>query len=533
MLCGPAWLTDGSVIPDPRGFGERAVEFLQFLKHPKSREEDRSLIWDPWQLRIIRKIYGPCRDDGQRLCRIAYIQVGRGNRKTSLGGALALLHTFGPERVPSGQVISAAADRKQARIAFEEAGGIIATTPRLSAAAQIQDFKNRIVHPKSRATYEAISCDAATNYGRSPVFALVDELWAHKKIDLWHAIRTGLTKVAGSLLVITTTAGRGVHSPDFPIYEYAKKVAAGEIDDPSFLPIIFEAPRDCDWQDEKIWAAVNPGLLHGYPDLDGLRQLAREAKERPSDREAFQQFHLGIRQEHSVSPFVDMDVYDEGGAAFDLHELERRQCWLAVDLSSNNDLTVVVACWRDGEDGYLVWPFFFCPKENLQPRADRDGVPYPAWAADEFITPTPGNVVDFRAVEDCIRDLCSRFDVQEIAFDPHLARNTMNNLLEDGYPAVEMRQGWISMAPAVKELERAIIGRKFRHGGHPVLRWNFENIAVETDKAGNKSFHKGKSRDRIDGAVASAMAVARAAAGDSSGSVYSNVEERPAGLLFV
>ena len=100
--------------------------------------------------------------------------------------------------------------------------------------------------------------------------------------------------------------------------------------------------------------------------------------------------------------------------------------------------------------------------------ADRDGVPYPAWAAEEFITPTPGNVVDFRSVEDTIRDLCTRFDVREIAFDPHLARVTMNNLLEDGYPAVEMRQGWITMAPAVKELERAIIGRKFRHGGHPV-----------------------------------------------------------------
>jgi phage terminase large subunit-like protein len=114
--------------------------------------------------------------------------------------------------------------------------------------------------------------------------------------------------------------------------------------------------------------AVNPGLQHGYPDIDGLRQLAREAKERPSDRDAFQQFHLGIRQEHSVSPFVDLDVYDEGAAAFDLHELEGQPCWLAVDLSSNNDLTVIVACWRDGNDGYFVWPRFFCPKDNLQPR---------------------------------------------------------------------------------------------------------------------------------------------------------------------
>jgi phage terminase large subunit-like protein len=530
---GPSWLFDGSDIPDPFGRAARALRFLDILKHPKSRAADKALKFDPWQSRIIQKIYGPCHDDGRRLCSVVYLQVGRGNRKTSLGGALALLHTFGPERIPTGQILSAAADRKQARIAFEEAVSIIGCTPQLAAAARIQDFKNRLVHPKSGATYEAISCDAATNYGRTPDFALVDELWAHKKIDLWHSIRTGLVKVAGSLLVIPTTAGRGSHTPDFPIYEYAKKVAAGEIDDPSFLPIIFEAPRDCDWQDEEVWNAVNPGLQYGYPDLNGLRQLAREAKERPADREAFQQFHLGIRQEHSVSPFVDLEVYDEGNSAIDLHEFEGRQCWLAVDLSSNSDLTVIIACWRDDDEGYVVWPWFFCPKDNLQARADRDGVAYPTWADDGFITPTPGNVVDFRAVEACIRDLCERFDVQEIAFDPHLARNTMNALLEDGLPAVEMRQGWISMAPAVKELERAIIGRKFRHGGHPVLRWNFENIAVETDKAGNKSFHKGKSRDRIDGAVASAMAVSRAASGDSSNSVYSNVDERPTGLLYI
>lgn len=531
-MYGPEWLYDESIISDPQGHGERAVQFLRFLRHPKSRKADRASQWNPWQERIVRKIYAPCHDDGRRICRVVYLQVGRGNRKTSLGGALALLHTFGPERIPTGQALSAAADRKQARIAFEEAQSIIAATPELAGAARVQDFKNRIVHPKSGAIYEAISCDAATNYGRTPNFALVDELWAHKKIDLWHSIRTGLTKVAGSLLVIATTAGRGVNTPDFPIYEYAKKVAEGAIDDPSFLPIIFEAPKGIDWLDETVWHATNPGLQHGYPDIDGLRQLARESRERPADREAFQQFHLGIRQEHSTSPFVDMDVYDAGAVPIDLDELKAEPCWLAVDLSSNNDLTVIVACWRDGADGYIVWPRFFCPADNLQAKSDRDGVPYPLWAEQGFITPTEGNVVDFRAVEDTVRDLYRDFNAQEIAFDPHLARNTMNNLLEDGLPAVEMRQGWITMAPAIKELERAIIGRKFRHGGHPVLRWNFENIAVETDKAGCKAFHKGKSRGRIDGAVACAMAVGRASAGDG-GFIYDNLEERPAGLLFV
>jgi phage terminase large subunit-like protein len=265
--------------------------------------------------------------------------------------------------------------------------------------------------------------------------------------------------------------------------------------------------------------------------LEGLRQLAREAESRPADREAFRQLHLNVWLDHSAEPFVDMEVYDRCRTVIDLEPLAKRQCWLAVDLSSNSDLTVIVACWRGDDDEFIVYAWFFCPQDNLKLKADRDGVPYPTWAEAGFITPTPGNVVDFRVVEQAIRDLCERFDVQEIAFDPHLARNMMQNLSEDGFPAVEMRQGWITMAPAIKELERAIIGATFQHDGNPVLRWNFSNIAVETDKAGNKSFHKGKSKDRIDGAVAAAMAVARAATGESNRSIYSDTNARPSGLL--
>jgi phage terminase large subunit-like protein len=270
---------------------------------------------------------------------------------------------------------------------------------------------------------------------------------------------------------------------------------------------------------------VNPGLANGFPDIDALRQLAHEAKNRPADREAFRQLHLNIWLDHSHDPFVDMSIYDEGASAIDLDALRGQPCWLAVDLSSNSDLTVIVAAFRSG-DGFVVVPWFFCPKDNLRARADRDGVPYPQWAEDGHITPTSGNVVDFHAVEQQIRDISELYQVREIAFDPHLARNTMNTLASEGYPCVEMRQGWITMAPAVKELERAIVGGNFQHGAHPVLRWNFDNIAVETDRAGNRMFHKGKSKDRIDGAVAAAMAVARAAVG-AGGSIYDMPDFKP------
>ncbi len=528
----PDWIYDGSEIPDPLGYGDRAVRFLKALKHPKNPAPGGRFQLDPWQERIVRRIYGPRHEDGTRVVKTVVLLLPRGNRKTSLSAALALLHTLGPERVPGGEVLSAAADRKQARLGLLEAMGIIRADKRLAAVTAPQDYKNRLVSKNHGSFYEAISCDAGTQHGRTPVFVLADELHAWKKRDLWDVLRSGLVKVPGSLLIVATTAGRGQDNIAWDIVEDARRVARGEVDDPSILPIIFEADRDADWRDEAIWHRVNPGLAHGYPDLRGLRQLALEGERRPGDREAFRQLNLNIWLDHSADPFVDMDVYDEGAKPIDLEALKGEPCWLAADLSSNGDLTVVVAAWRDGDDGYIVHPWFFCPQDNLRARADRDGVPYPRWADEDLITPTLGNVVDFRAVEDQIRALCEDYDVQEIAFDPHMARNILNNLLEDGYPAVEMRQGWVTMAPAIKELERAIVGRKLIHGGHEVLRWNFANIACETDKAGNKSFHKGKSRDRIDGAVACAMAVGRASAGDSGRSIYEG-DDRADGLRMI
>ena len=131
-----------------------------------------------------------------------------------------------------------------------------------------------------------------------------------------------------------------------------------------------------------------------------------------------------------------------------------------------------------------------------------------------------------------VRELCDDLNVQEVLFDPHMARGMMANLSDDGYPATEHRQGWVSMNPAISRLEHSIIGGTFRHDGSPVLRWNFANVAIERDKANNISFHKGKSRDRIDGAVACAMAVGRASLGESNQSIYSDTTQRPSGLLF-
>lgn len=520
----PTWVFDDSEIADPFGYGERAVRFLRALKHPKSNSPGRAFQLPRWQERIIRAVYGPRHDDGTRIVRNVIMMIPRGGRKTSLGAAMALLHLFGPERTNGGQVICAAYDRDQARIAFEEAAGIVRDHPATKKATRILDYRHRIKHPDSGSFLQAVSSDAAAQNGRTPSFVLIDEIHAWRDAKLYGVLRTGLSKVRGSLMVVISQAGRGQDGIAFEQFDYARKVARGDIDDPGTLPILLETPADADWQDEEVWHRVNPGLAEGFPDIDSLRQEAREAVHRPAERERFRNDHLNVWLDYSAAPFVEMSQYDLGNVPVDLEALKDRPCWLAVDLSSTTDLTAIVAAWPDDDGGYDVAAWFFVPADSLRTRSEKDGVPYILWAEQGYVTATPGSVVDYDYVEARIRDLCDEFDVQEIAFDPHLARQTMSRLMADGFPAVEHRQGWISMAPAIKELERAIVSQKFRHSGNPVLRWNFSNIAVQIDKAENKTFAKGRSRDRIDGAQAAAMAVGRAFLGESRRSIYATRE---------
>ncbi len=191
----------------------------------------------------------------------------------------------------------------------------------------------------------------------------------------------------------------------------------------------------------------------------------------------------------------------------------------------------MVAVFADDDGGYTVYPQFFVPEDTLRRRQERDQVPYLTWAEEGWLTPTPGNVVDYDMVEDAIMELAERFRVIEIPIDRWNSTGTQTRLLAEGLPVLRFGQGFASMSPAVKEVERAILARKFRHGGHPVLRWCFQNAVIDRDPADNCKFNKAKSAEKIDGAVASAMAVSRAAAADTGPSVYET--DRPNGFLFI
>lgn len=520
----PAWIYDGTLIPDPLGYGDRAVRFLKALKHPSSAASKNAFELAPWQERIVRRIYGPRHPDGRRIVQNVFLLMPRGNRKTSLAAALALLHTIGPERVPAGQVLFAAADRDQAGIGFREAANIVRMDKRLVAATRIYDAYNapkQIKFNSENVTLKTLSSDGGAAHGLTPTFTLIDEIHIWKGRDLWEALRSGAAKVDDSLTVIATTAGRGAENLAAEQYNYAVRVAAGEVDNPAYLPILFQAEPDDDWQDEAVWHKANPGLKHGFPSLVGLRSLAKEAEHRPSDKAAFLQFNLNVWQANSRDPLFDMTTYDQRTFDLDLADLEGLPCYLGVDLSLSGDLSAVIAAWRHDDGQITIHPWLFVPSDDLKGRSDRDGLPYEQWRVEGLISVCEGPIIDQADIEETIREICATHDVQEVAVDPHLARRLMQNLHDDSLPVVEFRQTPLNMGIAAGDLERTVNGEQIRHADHAALRQHFDSVvASRNPTSGLIRMHKGKTTDRIDGAIAAAMAVSRACAAETNNSKY-------------
>jgi phage terminase large subunit-like protein len=526
LVVRPEWLFDGSPIEDTFGDGERAVQWLRRNRHPKNPAPGHPFQLDEIQERIIRATFGPRNPDGTRIIKKVVIQMGRGSPKTALAAAIVLLCMFGPEKIPGGLIQSAAYARKQARELFEEVALIVSQDRRYDKTARVRDYKSQIFNAKIRTRYEAISSEGLGHHGSTPNVVVIDELHAwttEKHRELWRVLSSAADKTDNSLTVVLTTAGRGQESLAYKEVFAAKQIQLGTIRDPHVLPVIFECSADADWTDEDLWHKMLPGLKFGYPSLQALRERKIKAEYSVIEREILQQLYLGVWQNQSTSPFVDMAVYDRcGSVPVNFDALKGKPCFLGVDLSEVSDLTAIVAAWPTDDGGYIVRPWYFCPADALAKKSRIEGVNYQEWEKAGLITTTPGAAVDYDFVEAEIRRLYAEYDVRQIAFDPWRAQQLQRNLMDDDLPVVDFRQGFISMSPACDEVERAIITGKLYHAGNPILRWNFDNVAVVRDATGNRKFDKSKSRDKIDGAVAALMAVRFAALNENNASRYND-----------
>lgn len=538
MAGTPIFSPDPELYPDPTGRADRISRFVRRLQLWEGDFAGRPFHLHAFQEAIIRRIYGPATDDGARLVRMACIWIPRGNAKTTLAAALGLAHFLGPEAEAGGQVVMAAADRENAGIAFNSAHQFVLQDQALSNRVRAVESRKTLGHPKTKSTLKAISSEAYSKHGLNVSFFLADEIHAWPTGEgrkLFKTVTDSMVKRSHPLTVIISTAGEGQGGLAWDLWQYSHKVASGEVEDPTFAPIIFAAPPDADWRDEAAWQMANPAIAAGFCSLEELRIKARRIEHFPAEIADFRRFHLDQWQEGAAQPWLALEVYDAAEPMTPVPALEGRPCWVGVDLSSVEDLTAVVAVFPAESDGegrrYDVLPMFFLPEAGLAKKAERDRADYVRWRDEGLLMVTEGNVVDHGAIVDYIVELGERYGVQEIAIDRWNSTAVNTALQEEGFTINQFGQGFASMAAPVKELKRAILSGHFRHGGNPLLRLCFSNVVADKDAAENEKFVKDRARGRIDGAVAAAMAVGRILADETTPSPYEAL--RPDGFLFI
>jgi phage terminase large subunit-like protein len=482
---------------------ERAVAFFaECIRHTTGEWRGQPFVLSDWQAdRIVRPLFGWKRADGTRRYRTCFVFIPRKAGKTTLAAGLALYALY-CDGEPGAQVINAAADREQARLCFDAAKQMVEMEGELSCRSEV--YKNSIVTPDSGSSYRVLSSDAYTKHGLNCHFIGADELHCWPGRDLWDTLTTSTGARRQPLTVVTTTAGFDKHSLCYELYDYAKKVEAGIIEDPSFLPVLFEAGENDDWKDPATWHKAHPGLGISVK-LDYFEAECAKAQATPAYENTFRRLLLNQWTEQD-SRWLGMDDWD--ACKGELPNLEHADCFAGLDLASTTDITALVLTFAKG-DKLIVVPHFWIPSDRIRDRVRRDRVPYDVWVAEGLVTATDGAVTDYDRIRADIHLIAERYRIREIAFDRWNATQLATQLQGDGFAMVGFGQGFASMSGPTKELERRILGRELLHDGNPVLRWMVSNVTVSQDPAGNLKPDKAKSTERIDGVVAAVMGIGR------------------------
>ncbi|HUW33936.1 MAG TPA: terminase TerL endonuclease subunit [Planctomycetota bacterium] len=503
----------------------RAIRFFPaMLRHVEGAVAGRPFVLEPWQQAVVGNLFGWMRRDEQRRIvrryRKCFIRVGRKNGKTPLGAGICLKLLFS-DKERGAEIYCAAADRQQAALLYRHARGMVLQEPELSSRAKMYDSPQyrSIVYNAMFSSMKVISAEAYSKHGFNPHAVIVDELHAQPNRDLVEVIESAFVSLnrAQPLLVYLTTSDYDRDSVCNEEDDYAARVRDGIIDNQQYLPVIYEVPKDADWNDESLWHLANPNLGVSVS-MDALRAEHDKAVELPSRENVFRRLHLNQRTEQDVR-WLNIEAWDACRLTFTAADMGGIDSWAGLDLSSTTDLTAFVIVFR--RDGaYYVLPFFWVPADTIERRAREDKVPYPLWVKQGILNATPGNVVDYDFVRTEVTRLCREYHVREIGYDPWNATQIVTQLQAAGFKMVEVRQGFATLTSPTKELEKLVLGRQLRHDGNPILRWMASNVTTEQDAAGNLKPSKKKSTERIDGIVALIIALNRALVDVATQSVY-------------
>lgn len=519
---------------------KKVCKFIELLPHVKGKWAGQRAKLEMWQKFIIAMVFGWIhKETGFRRFRTVHIEVPRKNGKSFLTSAVAL-YMLVADGEAGAEVYSAATTRDQARIVFQSAQQMVRKSPHLRAKYGIKVNAHNIHIESTASKFESLSAEGTTLDGLNIHFASNDELHAHKTRVVYDVLETATGSRTQSLLWNITTAGSNMAGICYELRIYLTKILNRAFFDETFFGIIYTIDhpkkgvdgepdkKGDDWTKPESWKKANPN--YGVSVFaDDIERLAMKAIQMSSAQNNFLTKRLNEWVNADTAWMNMVSWHKCSDTTLKLEDFEGKPCFIALDLASKIDIASKVYLFPE-EEGYALFGKHYLPEDVVNDKEDNSKVShYAGWAKDGLIELTPGNMIDQNYIKADVLQDAERFDLQELSYDPwqanklagELAEELGVNLGDDGCPLVEIRPTVQNFSDPMKMFEAMVLAGKIRHNGCPLMTWMVSNVVGHLDHKDNIYPNKEKPENKIDGVVATLMAMNRANHFlESGGSVY-------------
>ena len=495
----------------------KGINFIANLRHTKGIVARKKFMLQPWQYCMLALLYGWRKDDGSRRFSTLYLTMGRKNAKTETVSAIAVKALMADGEYGA-DIYFCATKREQAKIGYKAARTMIKLLCNDSTRAfnntKILQHEVNIPQYEGHMTY--LSSDHDTLDGYNPHMAVIDEFHAHKTSGVLDVMRTGQGARSNPLLAITTTAGFNINGPCFALQRVCGEVLQGFKQDDSLLPFVFTLDPGDDWQDEAVWAKPNPNL-----DVSVNRSFLREQVNAAVNEGQSKEIQVRTKNMNqwtsSSSTWISDSEWMRNKQEIDWNAMKGRPCYLGLDLASVRDFCALAVIFPMG-DYSIVKVYHYMPEERMPIREKNDGVPFSRWAKEtDKLVITKSKTTDYRYIKKKINELREIYDVKSMAYDRTNASQLVFELSDEGLECTKFGQGFLSMSEPTKNFEREVVAGTIKHEGDPILRWEYSNVMLQVDAAGNIKIDKKKSSEKVDGPVAVIMAYGEMTSKEHSG----------------
>lgn len=484
--------------------------FIELLPHIKGKwaRDGRLITLEPWQCFILTTVFGWVhRDTGLRRYREVYIEVPRKNGKSAISSGIGLF-TLSADGEHGAEVYSAATTRDQARIVFDDAKAMAERSPDMRGSLGVAILTHSITVAHTSSKFSPLAAEASTQDGLNVHCAIIDELHAHKKRDLYDVIDTARGAREQSLLWLITTAGTDRSGICYERRTHITKILDNVVQDPTMFGIIYTIDEGDDPNEPSSWAKANPNWQVSVL-VDDMQSAARKAAAMPSALSNFLTKRLNVWV-NGESPWMDMRSWERcADASLSLADFVGEKCWAGLDLAEKKDFAALCLVF-EREGIWYVFPRLYLNELAVQ---ESGNAHLSGWSRSGYVQVTDGDVTDFNVIAEDMRRYCTEFDMQEIAYDPALSRYFATTLLAKGLPLVEITQRATFYTPPLIQVENLVLEKKLKFDGNPVLTWMVSNLVVKISKFNElRSPTKERPENKIDGVMAMLMALGRAMA---------------------